>query len=316
MIIILEPASKERAAEIQHMRLKDFYKATMREKIAFMEVDLESRHVLEIGGLWNVWREEAMGEGSNYRDVMLRYKEDLVHPDDKKAYAAFIGENLQDGMSPDSNHTKKLEYRRLLDGRMQWVEITVHIFIEQYSESLYALIYLKNIDAQKRRELEQETAATRDSLTGVFNRKAFEYLVKEHMEQADKGLHSTLLVLDMDNFKDINDRFGHVEGDKLLKQLADVLMTTFRRKDILSRYGGDEFMVFLKNVSDREIIERRIKEFSQAFARINAYNSTCSIGIVEVKKDDFDFEEYLKKADKALYASKEKGKNTYSYYEN
>ena len=243
------------------------------------------------------------------------YKEDLIHPDDKKAYAEFIGENLQDGMSPENNHTKKLEYRRLLDGRMQWVEITVHIFVEQYSENLYALIYLKNIDAKKRRELEQETAATRDPLTGVFNRKTFEYLVEEHMEHADENVHSTLIVLDIDNFKVINDSFGHVEGDKILKQLSDALMATFRRKDILGRFGGDEFMIFLKNVSDRQIVERRINEFCQALSEVTEYNATCSIGIVEVKKADFDYQEYLKKADQALYASKERGKNTYTYYE-
>jgi len=315
LIIILEPASKERAVELQHMRLQDFYKATLSEKIAYMEIDLESRHVLEIGGLWDAYREEAMGEGSNYRDVMLRYKEDLIHPDDKKAYAEFIGENLQDGMSTENNHTKKLQYRRMLDGRMQWVEITAHIFVEQYSENLYALLYLKNIDAQKRRELEQEAAATRDYLTGVFNRRTFKYLVEEHMESEREDVCGTLILLDVDNFKKINDTFGHAEGDKILKQLSDVLMTTFRRKDLLGRFGGDEFMIFLKNVSDREIINRRITEFCNAFAKVSEYQSTCSIGIVEMKKESFSYDEYMKKADTALYQSKERGKNTYTYYE-
>ena len=92
-------------------------------------------------------------------------------------------------------------------------------------------------------------------------------------------------------------------------------MATFRRKDILGRFGGDEFMIFLKNVSDRQIVERRINEFCQALSEVTEYNATCSIGIVEVKKADFDYQEYLKKADQALYASKERGKNTYTYYE-
>lgn len=315
MIIILEPASQERAAELQHMRLQDFYKATLSEKIAYMEVDLESRHVLNIGGLWNEYKDEAMVEGRDYLQVMLSYKEALIHPEDKLAYAQFFGNDLTEGLSEENNHTKKLQYRRLLDGRMQWMEITAHVFKEQYSENLYALIYLKNIDAQKRHELEQEAAATRDPLTGVFNRKMFEYLVEEHMKNAEEDAQSTLIVLDIDNFKQINDQFGHMEGDRVLKQLSDVLMTTFRRKDILGRFGGDEFMIFLKNVSNREIVERRISELCQTFAKVNEHNFTCSIGIVEVKKEKFSYQESLKKADEALYQSKERGKNTYTYYE-
>ncbi len=315
MIIILESASQERAMELRHMRLKDFYKATLSEKIAYMEIDLESRHVLDIGGLWNAYRDEAMGEGSDYLDVMLKYKESLIHPEDKLAYAQFFGNNLAEGMTALNNYTKKLQYRRLLDGRMQWMEITAHIFEEQYSENLYALIYLKNIDAQKRRELDQETAATRDHLTGVFNRRSFEYQVATHIMETDENAHGTLILLDIDNFKQINDTYGHVEGDKVLKQLTDVLMTTFRRKDILGRLGGDEFMIFLKNVSDREIINRRIEEFRTAFAKVNEHHSTCSIGITEIEKEGFNYSECIKRADAALYRSKEKGKNTYHYYE-
>ena len=92
-------------------------------------------------------------------------------------------------------------------------------------------------------------------------------------------------------------------------------MSTFRRKDIVGRLGGDEFMVFLKNVSNKEIINKRISEFRVVFAKINGYQSTCSIGIVEVQKKGFHYDECLKKADAALYRSKEMGKNTYCYYE-
>lgn len=89
----------------------------------------------------------------------------------------------------------------------------------------------------------------------------------------------------------------------------------FRRKDILGRLGGDEFMIFLKNVSEREIINRRIEEFRAAFAKANNYCSTCSIGITEVEKERFNYSESIKRADAALYRSKEMGKNTYCYYE-
>ena len=314
MIIILEPASTERAEELQHLRVQDFYKAILNEKVAWMEVDMESRHILNLGGAWGVYREEALNGKCDYLELMMRYKEDLIHPDDKLAYAEFIGVGLESAMKSE-NHTKKLEYRRLLDGRMQWLEITTHIFKEQYSENMYALLYLKNVDAQKRKELEQETAATRDALTGVFNRAVFKYHVEMHMSENEELEDSTLLLLDIDNFKQINDTYGHAEGDHVIKQLSNALMKTFRRKDLLGRFGGDEFMVFLKNVTNREVINRRIEEFCAEFKKNSEYQCTCSIGIATAKKENFSYEEVLKKADDALYRSKKDGKNRYTYYE-
>ena len=314
MIIILEPASTERAEELQHLRVQDFYKAILNEKVAWMEVDMESRHILNLGGAWGVYREEALNGKCDYLELMMRYKEDLIHPDDKLAYAEFIGVGLESAMKSE-NHTKKLEYRRLLDGRMQWLEITAHIFKEQYSENMFALLYLKNIDAQKRKELEQETAATRDALTGVFNRAVFKYHVEMHMSENEELEDSTLLLLDIDNFKQINDTYGHAEGDHVIKQLSNALMKTFRRKDLLGRFGGDEFMVFLKNVTNREVINRRIEEFCAEFKKNSEYQCTCSIGIATAKKENFSYEEVLKKADDALYRSKKDGKNRYTYYE-
>ena len=314
MIVIIEPASSERAEELKYMRMLDFYKATLTEKSAWMEVDMESGHILNIGGMWDIYREEALNGASNYLDLMMRYKEDLIHPDDKLMYAKFIGDNLASAMNAE-NHTKKLEYRRMMDGRMQWMEITAHIFQEQYSKNMYALIYLRNIDAQKRKELEQETAATRDPLTGVFNRNVFKYQVETHMAEDEDLEDSTLLLLDIDDFKRINDTYGHAEGDQVIKHLSNALMKTFRRKDILGRFGGDEFMIFLKNVTNQNVINRRIEEFRAEFKKESQYECTCSIGIATVSKENFSYEESLKKADIALYRSKNNGKNQYTYYE-
>ena len=180
---------------------------------------------------------------------------------------------------------------------------------------MYALIYLRNIDAQKRRELEQETAATKDALTGVFNRKSFQYQVEMHMKEREDSADSTMILMDGDNFKQINDTYGHAEGDQVIKQLSQILLKTFRRKDVIGRFGGDEFMIFLRNVTDREIINRRLEEFRTELSKNGSYGITCSIGIATVKKEDFSYEKAFKEADEALYQSKRAGKNRYSYYE-
>lgn len=313
MIIILEPASRERAMELEFQKLKDFYHATLSEKAAYMEIDLESRRVLNIGGLWDIYHRYATKEGKDYLEILLDYQIELVHPEDVDQCVKFFDNNFGEQIQNENGFVKKLQYRRLLNGRMQWMEITAHVFKERYMENRYALLYIKNIDAEKRREQQNEIAATRDHLTGIYNRASFESEVERHMMSMESE-DSTLLLLDIDNFKEINDRYGHLEGDRVLKQLSDALMSTFRRKDILGRLGGDEFMAFLKNLSKKEIINRRIEELRSAFAKENPYGVTCSIGIAEIQKEGFSYEECLKQADAALYLSKQKGRNTYSYY--
>ena len=293
--------------------IQDFYRASLSEKIAYMEVDLESRQILEIGGLWEEYREEASAN-NDYHYILTRCKESIVHQEDIDDFTSFFGQNLHDDISCYENNTKKLQYRRLLDGRMQWVELTAHVFAEQFSENLFALIYLRNIDAQKQRELAQETAATQDSLTGVYNRRVFEEKVAEHMLAAGPERSSALVLIDLDNFKFINDEYGHIEGDRVLKNMAEAMMITFRKKDLLGRLGGDEFLVFLRNVSDKDTIDCRMKELRACFARLNQYGSTCSIGIAIVDSEHFSFNESLHKADVALYQSKAKGRNRYTYY--
>lgn len=302
------------ASSLQHMRQTEMYKAILSETIAYAEVDLETRKILDCGGLWDNYQSENLMKDNNYDEILTFYKDELIYPEDIEIYCQFFDFDMDEKIN-ETNKTKKLQYRRNIDGVMQWVEITAHIFSEQYSENVYALIYLKNIDAEKQQKLKQEAAAARDHLTGVYNRGAFEKEVKKHVFASGLDGESTLIMLDLDNFKMINDRYGHMEGDRVLMQLADVLKATFRKRDLIGRLGGDEFLVFLKDLTDREIILRRINEFRDAFAKVNSYESTCSMGITIVKPGNFSYEKCIRKVDIALYQSKEKGKDIYSYYE-
>lgn len=92
-------------------------------------------------------------------------------------------------------------------------------------------------------------------------------------------------------------------------------MATFRRRDIIGRLGGDEFLVFIKSVTSREILDKRMKELFVSLAQTEELNLTCSVGICIMEREGFSYEEGLKKADTALYKSKKEGKNRYSYYE-
>ena len=92
-------------------------------------------------------------------------------------------------------------------------------------------------------------------------------------------------------------------------------MTTFRRKDLIGRFGGDEFLVFLKNVTDRAVISRRLEELQQMLANVDGHTVTCSIGAVQIRREGFSYDRSLRQADIAMYRSKDLGRNTYCHYE-
>lgn len=157
-----------------------------------------------------------------------------------------------------------------------------------------------------------------DLLTGLFNKRSFEEEVKTALSKKASTDVSVLLILDFDNFKHVNDHYGHQIGDEVLRAFALILGRAFRTKDIIGRIGGDEFMVFMPNMT-AEVV-KRADEISQeilhelAILKVGAAEHfSCSIGI-GTDAGDYDFEQLYKLADKALYESKERGKACYVRY--
>ena len=311
----LELVEKQHHKDVEYLRQKDFYKAVLSETIAYAEIDLEEKRILSMDGLWSPYVNEKTRVEKTYEEILTQYKTLLLHPDDVKKFEQFIKEGALRSILGKPNDTDTVQFRRLIDDEMRWVEMTGHVFQDEYSDKTYALLYMKDIDMKKKRELERELAATRDPLTKVFNRKAFEEEVIKHVLSTQLDHAGALVIVDLDNFKMINDKFGHAEGDKVLLQLADVLMTTFRRKDIIGRLGGDEFLIFLKNLSKKDIVNRRLEELRSALEKVAEHNTTCSIGVTFVNREGFSYGDSLRMADAALYKSKEKGRNAYSYYD-
>ena len=133
--------------------------------------------------------------------------------------------------------------------------------------------------------------------------------------ESKKDAKGALLILDMDDFKRINDRFGHLKGDETLQFFTEILQNTFRKGDLIGRLGGDEFLVFVKQVTDKEVMDKRMNQLFGKFRQIKKEAFTCSVGISFVQGEQFDYRDALGKADKAMYNSKKKGKNQYSYFE-
>ncbi len=314
IVVLLDPANQERLVEIENLRKTDFYQAMLSETIAYAEVDITKDSIMSSGGLWSEYEEEAKRWGESFSRVMDRHIRELLLPGDQEAYRMRLSAETIKKMYLEGSRTGKASFRRRVDGRYRWVELVVHVFQEEYAENMYALMYLKDIDMEKKRELAQERAARRDSLTGVFNRGVFEKEVTAYMARA-RGGRGALLLVDLDDFKSINDRYGHLEGDAALKSLTGILKNVFGNAGIVGRLGGDEFMVFVKNIDTKADMDRSMRLLTEALEKACSIPVSCSVGITFADKEEFCYKESIKQADIALYESKRKGKNTHTYYD-
>lgn len=169
---------------------------------------------------------------------------------------------------------------------------------------------------EKKKELEDK--ADTDLLTGLTNKLATERKIKDFMAQYPNS-QSMLFVLDVDNFKKINDTMGHAFGDEVLRSLGQQIGAIFRATDIIGRIGGDEFMIFLKGVSEKESVRKEAKKVENFFKNFQAgeyvkYAATASIGVAIFPQEGNDFETLYKAADQGLYKAKKRGKNQLAFY--
>ncbi len=155
--------------------------------------------------------------------------------------------------------------------------------------------------------------ATRDGLTGLFDQATFKYRLKEELErQVRYGGALSLLMFDLDHFKKLNDTYGHAEGDRVLKGVADVIRSQVRMLDVAARYGGEEFAVILPTVDTAGalLFANRLREAIFKAFESEEYTVSMSGGIcTNLETGDKSADELIKVADKGLYKAKEAGRN-------
>jgi diguanylate cyclase (GGDEF)-like protein len=157
--------------------------------------------------------------------------------------------------------------------------------------------------------------ATVDGMTGLFNRRHFLSLAEIEWGRYQRHWRPmSLLVLDIDGFKSINDRFGHYAGDHVIAQVADICRKHKRKSDIIARFGGEEFLILLPETqlaAAQRVAERlrRQVEAREFLITPHAINTTISIGIAEANRAMDSIFDLIKCADQALYAAKESGRN-------
>lgn len=205
-------------------------------------------------------------------------------------------------------------------GQYSWSRLRATAQQDQNGNTLKLVGVIIDIDQEKRASQALLDKADRDSLTKLYNKTASRRHVEAYLSARPAPEQAALLIIDLDNFKRVNDRYGHMYGDAILIQAATEICSYFRGDDIISRIGGDEFMVFMKNVPNRQLVEKRCQQLICAIhqlyhEQLADCNLSCSIGAALIPEHGTSFQELFQRADRALYSAKVQKKGCFVFYD-
>lgn len=236
-------------------------------------------------------------------------KDAKIYPEDKWKILAFFQRRLTCG----------IEIRVIGDrGAILQKHLDIAELCDE-SEEIGTLIgSVRDVTIEKKTEKILEDQAKRDLLTGLYNYYFGKKLINEYLNHKNPYESCGLMVIDIDYFKNANDTYGHLFGDKVLVELAHLLEMVFRKQDIVMRAGGDEFVVFVKDIS-RDALANKSMHLIKSVREINfnkdSYSITCSAGVCFLPQNvsGYTYNQLFENADWALYRAKEKGKNGYTF---
>lgn len=238
---------------------------------------------------------------------------DYVHPGDVLRFAELYEKMRQDRKMAEGDI-------RIInsEGEYLWTRIYMLGVFDRDGKLAKVIGKIVNID-EKKKELQQlKEMAVTDSATGVYNKQTTEELIKAFLSGEGKYGKHAMLMIDIDDFKGINDDHGHRVGDAVISAMGSELNHIFRATDIKGRIGGDEFMILMKDIEELDMIVSKAKAIGQSFREFELDGKkrigfSCSIGIAIYDLDGSTYEELYEAADRALYNCKNEKKGTYAF---
>lgn len=287
--------------------LHGYYDCVVEENLLENRLEADEEQVQHFFGI-------NRNEMKSTEDLFWHMCNHLVHPDDLVKMDLFRSVDLWKRFEQGERGVS-VEFRmKDRQGQYEWVSLTVLFDVSEADHSIsYFISLFRNVNEEKKEHLHNELLARRDGMTGLYNRDYTEFLVSKMMQKRLSGLGYAMLVLDIDDFKSVNDSYGHLTGDMVIKEVAKRLSLSFD-KAIIGRIGGDEFMVFFEYDQPREDVagmcEEKRKELSfQYHENALVLHIHCSMGMYFNPEGNVSYEKAFDFADKALYEAKSKGKN-------
>lgn len=231
-----------------------------------------------------------------------------LHPDDLPIFMKLMQESAAG--KPYSEAEFRLRHQ---EGHYSWYRVRATVQFDQDGKPLKAVGVIIDVSAVKYEREKLMEMAQRDALTGLYNKTAVQSRVEEQLYCADYTQKHALLIIDVDDFKRINDDYGHLTGDRVLINIGEALQQNFRSSDVIGRVGGDEFLVFLPNVTGEDVVQNKaenlLHHLNQIVLKEGEPTLSCSVGLVLAETGCLDYTTLYDCADQALYRQKNNGKN-------
>lgn len=248
-----------------------------------------------------------------HKDEILGYDfQNLIVAEDRPIILEFIEKRLS------GKEKSTVSQLRVMKKDHSVLDVEIYSTIIKKNDKPVLIGTIVDISERKRNEQLLQELAYLDPLTGLANRRYFESNFQNNWAAIDQKNISAVLFIDIDEFKQINDSYGHEAGDLLLTELANRLMLSVRKEDTAIRFAGDEFMIFISNRDHHSIIqtaERIIQEVNKPFSvHHNQISTSTSIGIAFFPEHGSDLKTLIRNADKAMYEAKKQGKNIYRIF--
>jgi len=296
----------------ERTRERELRERLMAQVVGFMVVDMDEDRILSLSG------RGLLRRGMENRSYPVYIADILAlgaYPEHQRMLEKFFSSEriCADVESGFRERNLEFRFRYMPEGDYVWLECESRLDRDQTTGHLIASHILRDIDSRKREELALRSEAERDMLTGLYNRSTAVKMIGRSLEDGPKTELHALILLDLDNFKTLNDTLGHQCGDQALRDVAGIIAGHFRRDDVVCRLGGDEFIVFLKGISAgllREKLGALLEKLHLAYGEPQSVWIDASAGVAYATAGE-SFESLYSRADQALYQAKREGKATF-----
>jgi diguanylate cyclase (GGDEF)-like protein/PAS domain S-box-containing protein len=293
-----------------HLKPVEREEAEQRLRVSFDHAPIGMAIVAPDGRMLQVNPALCRITGFSDDELLSTTRQELTHPDDR-----LTNHQLATQLLSGDIDTFEMEKRYLhAEGHYVWIHLSVSLVRDKRNDPLYFVAQIQDIEARKRTEVELLHVAEHDSLTGLFNRRGFEPMLTSALAVARTAPGGALLVLDLDNFKYVNDNLGRESGDRIIESVATILRTCVRESDHAARFGGDEFAILLTEASAdgaTQVAQNLLQAIRSApiLASARAHRLTTSIGVSVLDGSHGTADQAISQADTAMYTAKEAGRN-------
>lgn len=314
---ILHDISEQKELEQLADKESTLRETIIKDAIDFYVIDLTRNQFLE--GHEN-WKKDMVVPSDDFDVINHWIEREYIHPDDVLAFEEVVNRERLLNRFHTGRLKDRITYRRRIEkgsSEYIWVNTTLHLLRSKVTHDILAICNIQNITEEKEKEVRLIDQAQKDLLSGMLNKITTQKMIMQYLEEHPEEACAFFLI-DIDNFKNVNDTLGHAKGDEVIHEISQRITSLFRSDDILGRIGGDEFVVFMKHTY-KDIAERKAISLCEAL-RMDISNEkdhvfvSATIGVALSPTDGLDFITLYQHGDEALYRVKKEGKNNYGFY--